>query len=240
MKNDCDLFSNLILEEGEKMEFEKYIKLKGTFLHKWIYDIIESTDGTVTYKELSRIIKYDKYIRNVLYKYLSALEELYRSKVFDKLEYDDSLERIRNGKIDIIKVITKQEYSNSNFYLASFNKNFTFGKLIEIVKNFKSLLNISIRELDFSKVINLRNKVMHHNLLLISYYKNPQEIKQNIEEVEKSVEILWQALDINFRDALTYEINNGNFKGGDSTKDANLRRFCLGVFNNGVFNKKTD
>ena len=46
----------------EREDFEKYKKLKGIYLHKQVYDILLEANGgeTVTYAELSSIIRYDK------------------------------------------------------------------------------------------------------------------------------------------------------------------------------------
>jgi len=237
-----DLFKNLTFtdeeKDREKEDFEKYIKLKGTYLHQWIYDIIDSIDGKVSYKEISQVISYDKYIRNVLYRYLSAYEEQLRSELFNKLEYDDTIENILNKKIDNSKIVFKQDDSKSNFYFASFNKYFTFGKLIDIIKLHREIFEIEATDAELLKIADLRNKVMHHNLLLISYYKTTKEIDNNIKDIENAISLLWRFLDYHFREAFTYNINNGNFKKGDSSNGANLDRFCLGVFKDGIFNKK--
>ena len=52
----------------EKEDFEKYKKLKGVYLPKQVYDILLEANGgeTVTYAELSSIIRYEKNLRDTL------------------------------------------------------------------------------------------------------------------------------------------------------------------------------
>ncbi len=74
-KDDCDI---------EK--FNNYLELKGKFLHKHVYDCFMEYQSSVNYTELSGYIKYDKGIRNTLYKYLSVLEEYHRAKLIDNFD----------------------------------------------------------------------------------------------------------------------------------------------------------
>ena len=59
------MFEKLIFKnEYESNEFKKYIQLKGECLHNQIYDILnEANNGSVTYYELSSLIRYDKNLR---------------------------------------------------------------------------------------------------------------------------------------------------------------------------------
>ena len=88
------LLKELQYNEGYKCLFPKWIEdiekemnyiIKGRFLHKQV-DI--TADEEAKYGEISRIIRYDKYIRDVLYKYLSALEEQWRAIAFDSFDYE--------------------------------------------------------------------------------------------------------------------------------------------------------
>jgi len=231
-----DLFPNMIFEENEYHTFLKYIKLKGIFLHKQVYDIILLTDEKATYSEISTIIRYDKYLRDVLYKYLSALEEQWRSLLFEYFEYDSSKDEILTGDIKIDKVIPKIDYSSSNFYWATYNKNFTLNKLITIMKPKIELLGLNVYDDEFDTIKDLRNKVMHHNLIMFSHHTSVGAVDTEIKILEYKIMVLWKLLDSNIRNAIEVAINKGNYKGGNYQKEkANLNRYCLRRFENGVF-----
>ena len=44
--------------QEEKKEFDKYIKLKGKFLFKQIYDVLIETKNNISYKEISSYITF--------------------------------------------------------------------------------------------------------------------------------------------------------------------------------------
>ena len=72
----------------EEADFEKYKKLKGIYLHKQVYDILLEANGgeSVTYYELSSIIRYDKNLRDTLYIYLATAEEYLRALLCEKYD----------------------------------------------------------------------------------------------------------------------------------------------------------
>ena len=51
----------------EEIEFNKYIKLKGEFLYKQIYDILLENKEIIWYEEISSYVRYDKNLRDKLY-----------------------------------------------------------------------------------------------------------------------------------------------------------------------------
>lgn len=69
------LFPQIVLSEEKDEElFREHLVTKGVYLHKQVYDAILMYTGkkTITYSEVSNFIRYDKSIRDKLYKYLSA------------------------------------------------------------------------------------------------------------------------------------------------------------------------
>lgn len=146
MNDFIELFPQLDFEDNEKETFLNYINLKGVYLHKQIYDIILLTDDRVRYKEVSNIIRYDKYIRDVLYRYLSALEEQWRSIAFNNFEYESSKDEIIKNEIVFSKIIPKKNYESSILYWASYNRKFTLSKLIDIFQKNINVINLNISQ----------------------------------------------------------------------------------------------
>ena len=105
--------------EKEKQEFKKYLSLKGKYLYKQVYDILlEKNKGTVSYQELSSLIRYDKNLRDTLYIYLATCEEYLRAlllKSYDVASDSPKFEQhCYKPLIDALK--DKDDLSKSNLY----------------------------------------------------------------------------------------------------------------------------
>ncbi|MDY0139258.1 MAG: hypothetical protein RBR50_06140 [Candidatus Izemoplasmatales bacterium] len=236
MKDIIDLFPKMDIKDNEKDTFLKYIRLKGGFLHKQVYDTILLTDEEARYGEVSRIIRYDKYIRDVLYKYLSALEEQWRAIAFDNFDYESDKIDVIKKDIDLSKITVKNQFADSTLYWASYNKSFTLNKLIDIFKANRHIIDLNITDDMYQSIKILRNSVMHHNLIMFSYKTTLEKINNEIESLEAKVSLLWRLLDDQMKPAFEKAINMGNYKGGDYDKESpNLNRYCLRRLCHGVF-----
>ena len=80
-----EFFENLVIEENDRERAEKYLKAKGLFFHMQIKNkLLAWTEGqAVRYSQIASYYRYDKRIRNVLYKYIAYLEEYYRAAILD-------------------------------------------------------------------------------------------------------------------------------------------------------------
>ncbi|RJP62544.1 MAG: hypothetical protein C4543_01810 [Ignavibacteriales bacterium] len=236
MKDIFELFSKMDIEDNEKDTFLNYIRLKGRFLHKQVYDTILLTDKSAKYSEISRIIRYDKHIRDVLYKYLSALEEQWRAIAFDNFDYESDKNEVIKKEIDLSKVSVKKQFADSTFYWSSYNKSFTLNKLIDVFKANRYTLDLNITDEMYQTIKTLRNSVMHHNLIMFSYKTTVEDVNHEIESLESKISLLWKLLDDNMKEAFEKAINMGNYKGGDFENQLpNLNRYCLRRFSHGVF-----
>ena len=77
----------------EETEFNKYIKLKGEFLYKQIYDILLENKEIIWYEEISSYVRYDKNLRDKLYIYFACAEEYLRAMLLDKYDVNSSSKR---------------------------------------------------------------------------------------------------------------------------------------------------
>lgn len=218
--------------DQEKEEIKKFLNLKGEYLHKQIYDILfEWNDSVeVKYSELSSVIKYDKGLRDTLYKYLSLLEENLRADLCRKYDIDD---KYINEKFKLWKdhLIEKSNTEKSNLY---FRLDIEFGHLIELIEKVNLYDNSRIAKIKKAK--DLRNKVMHHNLLMLGMSKNKTESLARIKLINDWIEILYDLLPIDYKRGFESSINGLNYDQEGNAKY--LKKLCLGVMKNGICAKK--
>ena len=192
----------------EKEEFEKYKKLKGVYLHKQVYDILLEANGgeTVTYQELSSIIRYDKNLRDTLYIYLATAEEYLRALLCEK--YDVANECKTFGQHCFKPLLTalfeQEEYNESHLY---FKLELDFSVLMDACMD-KHLINIS--NTAKKQLKELRNTTMHHALILFGKNKNFSCLDEHFEELEKRINALMRILPEEYRTGFITSIKKMN------------------------------
>ncbi|MDE6441829.1 MAG: hypothetical protein K2L12_03635, partial [Clostridia bacterium] len=97
LNDDIDfkmLFPLMTFESDEEYTCQKYLKTRGLYLYKQVYDALVKWTPNVNeikYHQFSNLIRYDKGIRDKLYIYLAAAEEYLRNIIFDEIEIDKKL-----------------------------------------------------------------------------------------------------------------------------------------------------
>ncbi len=142
-----EFFKDLKIEDEDKPRAEKALWAKGIEKHILIKEYLQAwSSKSLRYSQVATTYRYDKRIRNVLYKYISYLEEFYRAKILDNyfnkesdiswftpinkflnkgLSLNESLEALEfKTLIDIIKSISKNFNEECVFVAAHKNKNF--------------------------------------------------------------------------------------------------------------------
>ena len=227
-----ELFNKLWFEnEDERDTFYDYLDYKGVFLHKQVYEAFLSYKDKVTYKELSTYIKYDKGLRNVLYRNLSAVEEYYRSKLINNFDVEKEIDDPINSLIKNSELI-KTNGKSYNLYRFSFSKHFTMDRLLNLL-NSKNLITVEEFN-DLDKLRIFRNKVMHHNLIVISYHEDKEVIENEISYVEEMCELIYKYLPVPMRNAFQGNVNKCNHLTRQN-RVPNLEILCLREMKNGVF-----
>lgn len=245
-------FPRLIFKDNDKQEFLINLESRGKFLYKQVYDALCNWEPNcpIKYEYFKNLIRYDKSIRDKLYIFLCVAEEHLRNIIFEELETTEKLENNRNKKLDIEslqKRNKKEDNLDSNLYLFSYSKFFNFGTIEKIFKKFNLANKYNIDQNDITMVRKLlRNKVMHHNMLLLSHYIEKNEIEKEIKEIEDAVEALYRLLPTyEFKEGsiregkkiggLTQAINKSNYKDGDITQKPYDNLICLHKFESGRF-----
>lgn len=246
------MFPLLVFEKGEMRECRAYLKTRGLYLYRQVYDALSKWNGGVdeiTYKQFSGVIRYDKSVRDKLYIYLAAAEEYLRNIIFEELEVDSLPAEITDEMLNPgdLRPKTKDEQGkDSKLYYYSYAKNFDFGLIVYIIEKFALASKYGIDQADITAIRVLRNKVMHHNMLLLSCFTERSEIENAIAEVETGIEALYRILptkqlkegsvkDGKVRGGLTLDINKRNYPDGDVSKEPYNKIICLHKFVNGGF-----
>lgn len=167
----------MTFESGEEETCRKYMETRGLYLYKQVYDALvtwESNVKEIKYKQFSNFIRYDKGIRDKLYIYLAAAEEFLRNIIFKELEIDNRPKDSTKIKLNVCDLRTRtveERDKESNLYYYSYAKNFNFGLIEKVFEKFELAEKYGIKQSDIKEVRKLlRNKVMHHNMLLLSCF----------------------------------------------------------------------
>ena len=193
----------------EREDFEKYKKLKGIYLHKQVYDILLEANGgeTVTYAELSSIIRYDKNLRDTLYIYLATVEEQLRVLLLNNFDLKPNTPKFKqrpSTQTLCDALVPKQYLESSELY---FKLKADFKVLMETCVAKKV---VSISHDVMSLVKELRNDVMHHHLLIFGGAHNLKEAKDNFAAFERKIEALITLLPIEYARGFQNDITKLN------------------------------
>ncbi len=238
--------------EEEKQQFNEYMVTRGIYLYKYVYDTLRKWEPNVQeikYVHFKNIIRYDKRLRDKLYVFLAAAEEYLRNIIFENI--DIKLESIskKRSKIDVSKLFPRDKdnrSADSNLYYYSYEVGLYFGAIEKVFRKFHLAEQNDLKQSDITKVVELRNKVMHHNMLLLSKFSDRTSIEKEISKVEKEIEALYRILttkelkngtsiDGKEKGGLSYEINKCNYKDGDITRKPYDNLISLHAFKNGRF-----
>ena len=181
----------------EKEDFEKYKKLKGMYLHKQVYDILLEANGgeTVTYAELSSIIRYDKNLRGTLYIYLATAEEYLRALLCEKYDVAEECKTFGQHCFKpLLTALFEQEKCNESHLYFKLELDFSVLMDVCIDKHLIDISNTTKKQLK-----ELRNTTMHHALILFGKNKDLSGLNEHFEELEIRINALMQILPEEYR-----------------------------------------
>ena len=198
---------------------------RGVYLFKQIYDILLEDQSSVSYSELSSIVRYDKALRYKLYEYLALFEEYLRNQLLLACDVafasGGPYKGHTNRLDDDLQEKTDQGYSNL-FYRLEID----FGKLMDICVD-KGLAIIS--ECDRKRLKELRNHTMHHYLLLFGHSHNKAEAIAHCHKLKGQLNTLYAYLPSQYQAGFIVAINHVN-----GTKKRWLKRFYLEGTKDGI------
>lgn len=161
-------FSDFIetLNDEEKENYKMYNEIRGKQVYRIVYEALNNKFD-FNYTEMNRIIRCDKALKDILYKYLAIIEEMVKSYLFSNYDLSKSITIRLNSlkKIhfnDINDNLIKRNVIDGEITYLYKVYSLTFSQLIKLLENKKD----NKYDLKKLKIINtLRNKVMHHYLL---------------------------------------------------------------------------
>lgn len=163
-----EFYNNLIYNESGKEKIELYLNSKGVEKHIILKEkLLNWIEGDkIEYSLIASTYRYDKRLRNILFKYISYLEEFYRAKILDRFrfavnktswvkEIDERLKEYDNDLNDAL------EHIDFSVLLIQTSKLQYEGKLKNVFPKMKHLKEnlIALKE--------LRNAVMHNKFLIL-------------------------------------------------------------------------
>ena len=160
-------YKNLKIDEEDKERAENFLTSKGVEKHiilkEKLFNWIEG--DKIEYSLIASTYRYDKRLRNILFKYISYLEEFYRSVILDEYRFNtkrikwirDINDKLKEFNGDLNDALEQIDFSalliQANKLPARVRNKCLFPKSKHFIKN-----SIALKE--------LRNAVMHNKFLL--------------------------------------------------------------------------
>lgn len=207
--------------QKEKERCDEYLDLKGVAYHAVLANYIGLDDnGKIEYKKVQNIYVYDKRIRYILYKFLSALEEGIRGYISNHYNSMDKVKSLSS------KIHLAVEDGSS---LSKELENFDFNALIQLTQKLKPddlkiLFNDNENlEINLQAVRILRNTVSHHRMLFV-YEDFDECIIDNVlsDTLTANIINLSKLLNPYYKFFLIEAINNAQFEKEDYSFNSSL------------------
>ncbi len=209
--NKTNLMKLLIFtNEEERKRCSKYLDLKGVAFHALLINALGLNEkGKIEYKLVADVYKYDKELRNRLYKFIASFEEQLRAFIANS--YSNGLEALKLGE----KINYNLNIGNN---IANELENLDFKQLLTIINNFNvKILNRMFPDYknkqqiiqNLKAVKELRNAISHHRIILLyNDYKDCyiNGIKQN--DLSSNIQNLVNLIDEYYKGYLIDSINN--------------------------------
>ena len=163
-----EFYKNLIIDEEDKERAERFLTSKGVEKHiilkEKLFNWIEG--DKIEYSLIASTYRYDKRLRNILFKYISYLEEFYRSVILDEYRYRikkiqwirDIKERLEEFNGDLNDALEHIDFSSLLIQTRMLPQRVKNKCLLPKTRNLKEN-SIALKE--------LRNAVMHNKFLLL-------------------------------------------------------------------------
>ncbi|MDQ7983046.1 MAG: hypothetical protein REH79_02345 [Spiroplasma sp.] len=203
------MISELVINQEDNENANFYLKNKGKDLYMHVIKIFQSkykNEKKFNYQEISSFIRYDKSLRDILFRYFAYLEENLRAKILLKKDIAEVVKKEKKEIININLIQRTNLDSTSNLYFTFIKSKISFGNLVELcVQN--EILNQAEIE-DWKNLVKLRNQIMHHNLLLLKNFQQWDKAEKNIKEIKKILKLLIKYLPKKYQKGFVFTINN--------------------------------
>jgi len=222
----ADFMSRMIFDNQiEKERCERYLDLKGVSYHAVLANYIGLDEsGKIEYKKVQNMYVYDKRIRYILYKFLSAFEEGIRGYIAN---HYNTMEKIKHLSSKIYTAVADGSSLSKEL------ENFDFNALIQLAQKLQpNDLNILFNEnenldINLQAVRILRNTVSHHRMLFV--YEDFGECvidNTNNDDLTANIVNLSRLINPFYREFLIESINNAQFDKDDDMFNESLPKYA--------------
>lgn len=210
----------------ERSRCEEYLDLKGISYHVVLANYIGLDDvGKIEYIKVQNLYIYDKRIRYILYKFLSALEEGIRGYISNKYVLTTKIKKLSS-------VIYKSIQDGSS--LSKELENLDFNRLIQLthkldVQEQNELFNNNENlDVNLQAVKTLRNAVSHHRMLFV-YEDFDRCIIDGFESgtLISNIHNLKKLLNPYYKEFFVPAINNAAFEKDDPNFNLSLPIYAI-------------
>lgn len=164
---ESEFYKNVVIDDEDKPRAERALKSKGVVKHNLIKEHLMAwrVGKTIRYSEIASTYRYDKRIRNTLFRFISYLEEFYRGIILDnyhdkdnqKFWVEDLRENLKEYDNDLNQALERLDFPNLIFQAR---------KLPQKVREKCEFPKSHLQENAFA-LKELRNAVMHNKFLLL-------------------------------------------------------------------------
>ncbi|MBE4704060.1 hypothetical protein [Spiroplasma platyhelix] len=179
---------------NEKQDYDKYSQIRGQQLYLFIGKYLYKEDIKLNYCYVKDLIRYDKRLKDNLYVYLGTFEDYLKTLIYEKTNYSV------NKKFQL-----SEEIDHSSFIEINTKESYDLAKLIIILEEIEGAKKEEIK--DFRKIKDFRNKVMHHNFLLLKY-EEKKKIQSRIVWLKDNILMLKKYLPKDYQNNFIKDINN--------------------------------
>lgn len=160
-------FENLIIDDADRVNVTKSLKSKGVEKHIQVKEKLLSwqNSGCIEYEKIASTYRYDKRIRNTLFKFISYVEESCRSVILDN--YISNVNQTFWSKT--LNNLIQKNKGNLNDALESLEFSALLNQCKKLPDDVKRLCNFPVNHLNenIRALVGLRNAVMHNKFLLL-------------------------------------------------------------------------
>lgn len=162
-----EFFKDLEISEEDTVRAQKAIYSKGIEKHILIKEYLLNwrSVSKIKYAEIATTYRYDKRIRNVLYKYISYLEEFFRANILDS--YINRIVQI--FWIPKLKSLLEKNRQNLNAALENLSFRDLLKQMIALPEEIKDkclFVKTHLKQ-NVDALVDLRNAVMHNKFLVL-------------------------------------------------------------------------
>ena len=158
-----------VLTPEDKKDFEKYSRARGPQAYIIVLGALgDYADSNTIYRNVSQIIRYDKGLKDCLFRFLAYMEETIKTYIFRNYDLMSDIDNVKEYKYakQLNGIVERKSISDGDITYLYKKFKLSFGE----IKLFLNNENDQTYDEDLLENMRLlRNEVMHHRMLLFDY-----------------------------------------------------------------------